>query len=167
MFNISIDLELYDPIKNLDKKTKVKFITEQEKVLKEVFSLFNENNVKISCFVTNEFVDNFFDFFHKYIVEKHEVGCHTSNHIFYNGNNIEVFAKDIKKNKTFLEKETGLKCQGFRAPGGVVPKNLASVLKKIYLKYDSSVIPGFVPGRFNQSSSPRTPYFPDFDKETT
>lgn len=163
MLYLTLDLELHDPIKTLNERKKEKFIFEQEIILKKIFSLLNENNLKISCFITNDFVKNFYDFFHKYVVEKHEIGCHTSDHLFYNGCNIYEFIQNIKNNKMYLEKEIGLKCKGFRAPGGIVPNNLISILKRFDFKYDSSIIPGIMPGRFNYSNAPKEPYFPDFE----
>jgi len=163
MFHLTFDLELYDPVKSLKKKAKDKFISEQEEILKKLFSLFNKNKIKVSCFVTNEFVDNFYEFFHEYIVGIHEIGCHTANHLFYNKRNMEEFVQNITKNKIYLEKETGLNCYGFRAPGGVIPNNLIHILKQLEFKYDSSVVPGFMPGRFNNSRAPKEPYFPDFN----
>jgi len=163
MFRLTFDLELYDPVKNLDEKTKEEFISKQEIILKKIFSLLNENHVKISCFVTNEFVDNFYDFFHKFVVENHEVGCHTANHFFYTEDSLQGFIHNIEENKKHLENETGLKCQGFRSPGGIVPKNLINILKKFEFKYDSSIVPGITPGRVNYSKCPQEPYFPDFN----
>lgn len=163
MFHLTLDLELYDPLKKLNENVIEKFNSEQEIILKKIFLLLNENTIKISCFVTNEFVDSFYDFFHKYVVEKHEVGCHTANHLFYNEETLTEFIQNIRKNKTYLEKETGLECKGFRAPGGIVPINLITILKKMNFKYDSSVVPGIMPGRFNHSKSPKEPYFPDYD----
>lgn len=163
MFHLTFDLELYDPVKNLNEKTKEKFISEQEIILKKIFSLLNKNNVRVSCFVTNEFVDNFYDFFHKFVVENHEVGCHTANHFFYTEDNLQGFVHNIEENKKYLERETGLTCQGFRSPGGIVPKNLINILKKFEFKYDSSIVPGIMPMRFNHSKSPQEPYFPDFN----
>lgn len=163
MFHLTLDLELHDPIKELNKKRKDKFILEQDVLLKEIFSRLNGNNLSITCFVTNEFVENFYDFFHKYILKSHEVGCHTTNHLFYTSENLAEFVDSIEKNKAYLEKETGLTCQGFRAPGGIVPISLIEILKKLGFKYDSSIVPGRMPGRFNYSRAPKNPYFPDFD----
>jgi len=161
MLYLTLDLEFHDAIKGVNKKEKEMYIFEQDIILKKIFSLLNENNIRISCFVTDEFVKNFYDFFHKYVVKRHEVCCHTSSHLFYRGNNIDDFIKEMRMNKNYLERETGLKCKGFRAPSGVVPNNLISILKKLSFKYDSSIVPGFMPGRFNHSKAPKEPYFPD------
>lgn len=163
MFHITFDLELHDPIKKLDSKSKETYILEEESVLKKIFSLLNKYSIHISCFVTNEFVDVYKDFFHKYIMKNHEIGCHTANHLFYNGNNLSHFIKNIRENKVKLEREIGQRCRGFRAPGGVIPKNLIGFLKNIGFDYDSSVIPGIMIGRYNNSNSPKQPYYPSFD----
>jgi hypothetical protein len=163
MFHLTIDLELYDPIKNWNQKMKEKFILEQEEILKKIFSLLNKNKIKISCFVTNEFVIDFYDFFHKYVINNHEVGCHTANHFFYRRDRYSEFIESIEKNKVFLEKETGLICQGFRAAGGLIPIDLIKIINKLNFKYDSSLIPGILPGRLNYSKGLKKPYFPDFD----
>jgi len=163
MLILTFDLELHDPIKKLSKNEKEKFIFEQEEILIKIFSFLNNNNLHITCFVTNEFVKNYYDFFHKYVVGNHEVACHTSDHLLYNGHNLEKFNFNIKDNKQFLEKEIGLGCNGFRAPGGLVPKNLIFLLKKYSFKYDSSIIPGIMPGRYYHIRGKKEPYYPDFE----
>jgi hypothetical protein len=163
LLHLTFDLELYDPIKKLDAKTKEKYFLEQEKILKEIFSKINNNNIKISCFVTNEFVDVYNDFFHRHLVKYHEIGCHTANHLFYDNNDLSKFIKNIKKNKKRLERESVLKCIGFRAPGGFVPKNLIEILKRNDFKYDSSIVPGIMIGRYNHLGCPKHPYYPSFD----
>jgi peptidoglycan/xylan/chitin deacetylase (PgdA/CDA1 family) len=163
MLFLTFDLEIHDPIKNLDSKKQEKYFSEEESILKKIFSKINNHNIKISCFVTNDFIDIYNDFFHKYIVKYHEIGSHTATHIFYKKNNINEFVKNIKNNKLKLERELGKKCFGFRAPGGIVPKNLVSILKKNDFKYDSSIIPGIIFGRFNFSNCPKEPYYPKYD----
>ena len=163
MFHLTFDLELHDPIKKLDIIPKEQFFIEQEITLKKIFSFINKNDIKISCFVTNDFVKEYYDFFHYYIVNHHEIGAHTADHLFYNGTNKVDFIKSIKKNKTLLEKETGCKCQGFRAPGGVVPKDIISILKKLNFKYDTSLLPGIMIGRYNYSHRRKHPYFPSYN----
>ncbi|MDG6219446.1 MAG: polysaccharide deacetylase family protein [Candidatus Thermoplasmatota archaeon] len=163
MFIITFDLELYDPMKSYSDNVFEKYIKDQETILKNIFSLFYKNKIRISCFVTNEFVKYYYDFFHKYIVSNHEISCHTANHLFFNGTNLEEYVDNIRENKRLLERESGKKCLGFRSPGGQIPNNLISILKKLNIKYDSSVIPGILPGRFNNSKAPKEPYFPNYN----
>jgi hypothetical protein len=163
MLHLTFDLEIYDAIKNWDEIRKKQFFEKQEEILIKIFKYINESNIKITCFITNEFIDYHNDFFHKYIVSNHETACHTADHLFYNGTNLEEFVNNICKNKSVLEKETGKKCLGFRAPSGQVPNTLISILKKLSFKYDSSVIPGILPGRFNNSNAPKKPYFPNYN----
>lgn len=160
MIHLTLDLEFYDPIKSIEPKLKEKFIQEQKKVLKRVFKTINRNQIKITCFVTNEFVETFGDLFQEYVVEFHEVACHTEKHGFYNKKNIRNFADSIKNNKRYLEKLIGRECIGFRSPGGIVPRNLPEILQNNGFLYDSSIIPGIVPGRIVNLRSPRVPYSP-------
>lgn len=160
MYHFTVDLEIYDPIKN-DKNYFDKYLKDTNKIIDYVFDKLNENKIKITCFVTNEFVENFYEKFKKKICPYHEISCHTANHNFYNGANEKQFFASIKKNKSYLEEVTGRICYGFRSPGGVAPKNLVLYLSKLDFKYDSSVIPGVIPGRHYNFFSPKYPYHPD------
>jgi len=160
MYHYTMDLEIYDPIKN-DKIHFNQYLDNTKKAIDYIFNKLNQNKIKITCFVTNEFVENFYDNFIKKIAQYHEISCHTAYHDFYNGTNEKQFFESIRKNKSYLEKVTGRGCYGFRAPGGVVPKNLVSYLLKLNFKYDSSVIPGLIPGRLSKFFSPKSSYFPN------
>lgn len=160
MYHFTIDLEVYDPIKN-DKDNFDQYIEDATKIIDYIFDKLNKKKIKITCFVTNEFVNNFYEKFEKKIYPYHEISCHTTTHYFYNGKNERKFFESIKKNKLYLEKITGKKCYGLRCPGGIFPKNLLLYLIKLNFKYDSSVIPGIVPGRHYNFLSPKHPYYPD------
>ena len=160
MYHYTLDLEIYDPVKT-DRNNFHQYIEKANKIIDYIFDKLNNNKIKITCFVTNEFVEYFKEKCEKKIFPFHEISCHTSNHFFYNGKNEIQFLESIIENKKFLEKITRKSCFGFRAPGAYIPKNFITHLIKLNFSYDSSVIPGFQPGRNFHFFSPKSPYFPD------
>ena len=160
MYHFTIDLEIYDPIKN-DKKHFDQYLDDTNKIIEYIFDKLNKNKIKITCFVTNEFVENFYEKCEKKIFSFHEISSHTSTHYFYDRKNEKQFFESIKINKSYLERVTGKTCYGFRAPGGVIPKDFLLYLMKLDFKYDSSVIPRMIPGRQYKFFSPKYPYYPD------
>jgi peptidoglycan/xylan/chitin deacetylase (PgdA/CDA1 family) len=160
MYHFTIDLELYDPIKK-DKKHFEQYVDDTKKIIDYIFDKLNKKKIKITCFLTNEFVDNFYEKCEEKIFPYHEISCHTSTHCYYNRKNKKQFFDSIKENKSYLEKIIGKNCYGFRAPSCMIPKDLGSFLIKLGFKYDSSVVPGIIPGRQYKLLSPKHPYYPD------
>ena len=156
---LTMDLEIYDTIKK-DKKNWDNYIENSTKMAEHIFEKLNKNNIKITCFVTDDFVVNYYDLFHKKIVNHHEISCHTHNHFYFNGKNKQNFFKSIASNKEFLEKEIGYKCLGFRSPGAFVPNDLVKFLIRNDFRYDSSVLPGIIPTRHFKISAPKDIYHP-------
>jgi hypothetical protein len=160
LYHFTIDLEIYDPIKN-DTTNFEQYLEDTNKIIDYIFDRLNNNKIKITCFVTNEFVEHFYEKFTKKIYPYHEISCHTVAHIFYKNNSGENFFNSIKENKLYLEEVIGKTCNGFRSPSGLVPKRLVKYLINLGFRYDSSVVPGIIPGRSNHFFSPIYPYYPD------
>jgi peptidoglycan/xylan/chitin deacetylase (PgdA/CDA1 family) len=104
-------------------------------------------NVRSTFFVTANFAKKYPELI-KGISEKHEIGLHGDEHKDnYLELNEEEVEKKLKKSKSEIEKITGKKIKGFRAPRLQFDKY--RVLKKLEIEYDSSYIPSYMPGRYN------------------
>lgn len=159
MYHFTMDLEIYDPIKD-NMKFWDDYFERTYKIADEIFTSLNRNDVTITCFVTNDFIQNYHDLFHSKVVKYHEIGCHTDTHYYYKRNNKGSFLSSIKKNKAYIEKDIGERCLGFRSPGGLLPKDLVKHLTDFGFIYDSSVLPGIIPGRKFKINTPRRIYHP-------
>jgi len=157
MHHYTMDLEIYDKMKG--SPTYNDNVTKLIDIGKEIFKQLNDNGIKITCFVTNDFLKEFEGFFFDYVEPFHEIGGHTCEHDYFI-NDVSAFRDSIIKNKDYIEKELGLQCLGFRSPGGIFPKNLPKYLIGSGFHYDSSLIPGIVPGRHFNILSDTEPYHP-------
>lgn len=112
--------------------------------LKEVLSV---NDVTGTFFTTSTFASRFPDIIRS-IAENHEIALHAYDHTHNYKEMNPVEAKEHLENaKDILEKMTGNMIIGFRAPQMQAPG--MDVLRDIGLKYDSSLHPTYVPGRYS------------------
>ncbi len=110
-----------------------------EKTLKEF-------DIKVTFFVTVKFASKFPQLIRKLAKEKHEIALHA---IKYN-------LKSLLKEKKILENISRTKILGVRAHKLRLPS--FSTLKKVGIKYDSSLHPTYLPKRYNNLAYPRKPF---------
>ena len=147
---LSFDIEEFDIPEEygqkVDKKTKIETTREG---LKEILRLLDELNIKATFFTTAHFALNN-KLLIKKISRKHEIASHS----FYHSS----FKKDdLEKSRKELEKITGSKVLGFRMPR--LEEIDEDAIRKAGYKYNSSINPTFIPGRYNNFFRKRTPYF--------
>lgn len=118
-----------------------------------VLSVLESRGVKATFFCTATFAINAPDVMDRIIAGGHEVASHGYDHS-------KLSADDAARSKTVLEELYGIRVVGYRQP------RMASVSKEALLKagyrYDSSLNPTFIPGRYMHLSTPRT-WFRDAD----
>jgi len=127
-----------------------------EKILK----LFDENDIKATFFFTGVIADYYSDLVKEISREGHEIASHNFVHKDYDRSNPEEFLNDLEKSKILLEKLSGEKVIGYRAPNSTISNYMIRDLKSLGFLYDSSVTPTkpFM-GKFgNFSDSPINPY---------
>lgn len=117
--------------------------------LKKVLRLLKRYGVKATFFVTGNFAEQQPELVQEIVADGHEVGCHGVNHF-------EPQKTDMVRSKKIVERVAGVKVYGYRQP------RMFEVdyreLKRCGYKYDSSVNPALVPGRYNHMNEPRKPY---------
>jgi peptidoglycan/xylan/chitin deacetylase (PgdA/CDA1 family) len=85
----------------------------------------------------------------KFLSEKHEIASHTFHHSDFKN-------QDLEKSKLILEEITGKEVYGLRMPRMRPIRML--LVKQAGLKYDSSINPTFIPGKYNNTHLPTTVY---------
>ena len=109
----------------------------------KILELFEKYDVKATFFVLGYIAEKFPELIKKISDLGHEISSHTYSHIDLRKVNKEEFEKDFFKSINILEKITGKKVEGFRAPFFSINKNNYWVFKILSknLTYDSSIFP--------------------------
>jgi len=145
---LSFDLEEFDTPNEYGKS-----LTIEEQLIASVegatriLALLNEKQVKATFFCTVKFAQYAPDLIGKIVNEGHEVASHGMSH-----SSFEV--ADLVASKTALEAITKQPVYGFRMARmmKVDPKEIVAA----GYRYDSSLNPTFLPGRYNNYCQPRT-----------
>lgn len=114
-----------------------------------ILDVLKDNNVKGTFFCTANFVQNAPEVMKRIMDEGHEIACHGCDHW-------KPKASDVRNSKETIERLMGIQCKGYRQPR-MFPVSDEEIEKCGY-KYNSSLNPAFVPGRYMHLSTPRT-YF--------
>ncbi len=127
-------------------------IEEQMKVGKKgldaINEIFEDPDIRCTLFTTAAFASQFPESI-VHLSKKHEIASHTYYH--------SSFQKDdLKNSRLVLEKITSQKVFGLRMPR--MKKIDAVWIQEAGYKYDSSVNPTWIPGRYNNLTKPRTMY---------
>ena len=159
---MSVDLEDYYcdlPFSEWSKYNS-RVVENTEKILK----LFEKYNVNATFFVLGYIAEKFPALIKKISDLGHEISSHTYSHIDLRKVSKEEFKEDFFKSKNILEKITGKKIEGFRAPFFSINKNnywVFEILSK-NLTYDSSVFP-VKTQLYGIPKAPRTIYKPSLE----
>ena len=112
-----------------------------------ILDCLKTNGVHATFFCTANFVTNAPDVMKRIISEGHEVACHGVDH--WNPQ-----PTDVEKSKKIIESLTGLTINGYRQPR-MFPVSDDEIERMGY-KYNSSLNPAFIPGRYMHLRAPRT-----------
>ena len=138
---MSIDLEDY--FCDLPYAEWSKYESRIEETTNLLLDLFDKHKVKATFFTLGYIAEKFPDLIKKIHESDHEIACHSYYHKDLRKITAEEFEKDLTKSISVLEKISGEKILGFRAPFFSIDHNnfwVFDILRK-YLKYDSSVFP--------------------------
>lgn len=114
--------------------------------LTKVLNLLQKHRIKATFFSTVVFAEGAPQLIERIVKEGHELASHGCQH-----SGFEV--DDLKRSKERLEQLSGLPISGFRMPR-MMPIDEAELCKADY-KYNSSLNPTCIPGRYNHLSRPR------------
>ena len=110
------------------------------------------NNVKATFFCTGNFAQNAPEVMKRIVDEGHEVACHGVDHW-------QPRETDFAESKRIVEEVTGWQVYGYRQPR-MFPV-VESEIKRVGYRYNSSLNPAFIPGRYMHLTAPRTWFMKD------
>lgn len=125
----------------------------------KILDLFEKFNVKATFFTLGYIAEKFPELVKEIDHRGHEIASHGYSHQDIRKISKEQFEMDLKKSLDILEKITGKKVLGFRAPYFSIDKKsfwAMEILSK-YFKYDSSIFPVKTP-LYGVPNAPRTIY---------
>lgn len=148
MILLSFDIEEFDmPAEygvEISKEEQLRISTEGLVIL---LDLLKSKDVKATFFVTGVFAINCSELVRRMVEEGHEVASHGFYHT-------EFAPEDLLRSRETLEQVSGSKVEGYRAPRMRPPED--SLIKDAGFSYSASLNPCFLPGRYNNSSEPRS-----------
>ena len=152
MILLSFDTEEFDVPKEhgvyftLEKGMKVSIVGTNR-----ILDCLKANDVKATFFCTSNFAENAPEVMQRIVNEGHEVACHGCDHWQPHW---QPQASDVFRSKEIIEKLTGLTIKGYRQPR-MFPVSDEDIEKAGY-RYNSSLNPAFIPGRYMHLTAPRT-----------
>jgi peptidoglycan/xylan/chitin deacetylase (PgdA/CDA1 family) len=117
-----------------------------------ILDCLKENGVKATFFCTGNFAQRAPQVMERIMAEGHEVACHGVDHW-------RPQASDVEESKNIIERVTKQTANGYRQPR-MFPVSDAEIARMGY-KYNSSLNPAFIPGRYMHLTAPRTYFMRD------
>lgn len=114
-----------------------------------ILDCLKQNGVKATFFCTGNFAKHAPEVVQRIMDEGHEVACHGVDHW-------RPKATDVAESKRIVEAVTGRTVNGYRQPRMFPVSD--SEIERMGYKYNSSLNPAFIPGRYMHLTCPRT-YF--------
>ena len=147
---LSFDVEEFDYPRERGEELSIdEGVRVSESGLEKIIKLLDEKEVRATFFCTGNFAKKKSDILKKLLKEGHEIACHGVDHF-------EPKETDIAESKKIVERMVGTKVIGYRQPR-MQRIDYLKMAKSGY-KYDSSVNPAFVPGRYNNSRVSKKPF---------
>ena len=112
-----------------------------------ILDCLKENGVKATFFCTSNFAENAPEVLQRILGEGHEIACHGCDHW-------QPQASDVFRSKEIVEQLIGRTVNGYRQPR-MFPVSDEDIEKAGY-RYNSSLNPAFIPGRYMHLTAPRT-----------
>ena len=126
----------------------------------KILSILEETNNKATFFILGYVAEHFPELIKKIQKKGHEIASHGYSHKRVDKQTPKEFENDLLKSIKILEKITGKKIRGYRAPQFTIVKKTfwaIEILKRNNLKYDSSIFPVRTP-LYGVPNSPVYPY---------
>lgn len=112
-----------------------------------ILDCLKENGVKATFFCTSNFAESAPEVLQRILDEGHEIACHGCDHW-------QPQASDVFRSKEIVEQLIGRTVNGYRQPR-MFPVSDEDIEKAGY-RYNSSLNPAFIPGRYMHLTAPRT-----------
>lgn len=117
-----------------------------------ILDVLKRNGVRATFFCTGNFAEHAPEVMKCIMDEGHEVACHGVDHW-------QPADTDFARSKEIVERVTGQTVYGYRQPR-MFPV-LESEIRRVGYRYNSSLNPAFIPGRYMHLTEPRTWFMKD------
>lgn len=117
-----------------------------------ILDVLKTNGVRATFFCTGNFAEHAPEVVRRIVDEGHEVACHGVDHW-------QPKETDFARSKEIVERVAGRTVNGYRQPR-MFPV-VESEIKRAGYRYNSSLNPAFVPGRYMHLTAPRTWFVED------
>ncbi len=117
-----------------------------------ILDVLKRNGVRATFFCTGNFAEHAPEVMKRIMDEGHEVACHGVDHW-------QPADTDFARSKEIVERVTGQTVYGYRQPR-MFPV-LESEIRRVGYRYNSSLNPAFIPGRYMHLTEPRTWFMKD------
>ena len=117
-----------------------------------MLDVLKRNGVRATFFCTGNFAEHAPEVMKRIMDEGHEVACHGVDHW-------QPADTDFARSKEIVERVTGQTVYGYRQPR-MFPV-LESEIRRVGYRYNSSLNPAFIPGRYMHLTEPRTWFMKD------
>ncbi len=145
---LTFDLEEFDLPLEYGVKEENQLFDIPEEGLEKVLEITSKHEVACTFFATNVFAEKNPSIIRRLIESGHEIGSHGFNHSHnYSTIPSEESIQILNESRRGLKEICGCEVPGFRAPRMQPPR--MHVLASAGFKYDSSLHPTYVPGRYN------------------
>lgn len=115
-----------------------------------ILDILKKHGVRATFFCTGNFAENAPEVMQRIMDEGHEVACHGVDHW-------QPRATDFAMSKEIMERVTGHPVYGYRQPR-MFPVDEQEI-ERLGYRYNSSLHPAFIPGRYMHLDEPRTPFW--------
>ena len=147
MIYLSFDIEEFDMPKEYGYDIALeRQIAISRKGLTAILDLLKKHQMRATFFSTVVFAQQVPDLINRLIEEGHELASHTYYHSDFEN-------EHLKRSKEALEQQFGVTVEGLRMPRMLEVS--AEEVKKAGYRYNSSVNPTFLPGRYNKLHVPK------------
>ena len=147
MIYLSFDIEEFDMPKEYGYDIAFeRQIAISRKGLTAILDLLKKHQMRATFFSTVVFAQQVPDLINRLIEEGHELASHTYYHSDFEN-------EHLKRSKEALEQQFGVTVEGLRMPRMLEVS--AQEVKKAGYRYNSSVNPTFLPGRYNKLHVPK------------
>ena len=147
MIYLSFDIEEFDMPKEYGYDIAFeRQIAISRKGLTAILDLLKRHQMRATFFSTVVFAEQVPDLINRLIEEEHELASHTYYHSDFEN-------EHLKRSKEALEQQFGVTVEGLRMPRMLEVS--AEEVKKAGYRYNSSVNPTFLPGRYNKLHVPK------------
>ncbi len=136
---------------------------------RRLLDIFDEHRCKVTFFVLGEIALWYPDLVREIAARGHEIASHGMRHVDIPVLGPERFSRELGESLELLERLTGRRPIGYRAPNLVYPAWATKVLENHGIVYDSSVCASrSVGGKYKGwANAPLTPYHPSYAHEAS